>query len=624
MQTWAETVPLPHGPLLILIEDMTGGGKTEAATMLAHRLMGTGRANGVYFALPTMATANAMFARVEKIASRLYEPGERRPVLTLAHGRADLPPGFRKLAMASEAPHSRDALRDPDEDQEDSAITAPEWLLAERRKALLADLGVGTIDQALLAVLPAKYQALRLAGLGEKVLIVDEAHAYDAYMGKELERLIAFEAALGGSTIVLSATLPKVVKQRLATAWSKAIRAPTPALASDAYPCVTLLAPEQDDPVEAKKLPRTDLPRVLQVVRLPDPDAAVAHIIEAAQAGAAVAWVRNTVDDVIAGASLLRERGIDAQIFHARFAMGDRLAIEGDVVRRLGKDGKEPCRRRRVLVASQVLEQSLDLDLDLMISDLAPIDLLLQRAGRLWRHTWRTRPIAGPTLFVISPDPDGDIGASWYKDAFPLGASVYDHHLVLWRTAREIFGRGALRVPEDVRELIEAVYGPHLEDGAPEALSRGSNAALGKAKAERSYADQNLLKVEDGYGPGGQGWVNEGDVVTRLVKETRRLRLAVPDGEGLRPWRPDYDPHIAWALSEVTVREKKLVGAYGPLPAFAKAAEDARADWGKFENDVVLLPLEAAADGTWIGILVAENGAELVLQYSTKEGLQFA
>jgi CRISPR-associated endonuclease/helicase Cas3 len=257
-----------------------------------------------------------------------------------------------------------------------------------------------------------------------------------------------------------------------------------------------------------------------------------------------------------------------------------------------------------VLVASQVVEQSLDLDMDLMISDLAPIDLLLQRAGRLWRHTWRTRPIAGPTLLVVSPDPDGDIGASWYRDAFPLGASVYDHHLVLWRTAREIFGRGALQVPEDVREVIEAVYGPDLENGAPEALLRGSNAAVGKANAERSYADQNLLKVEEGYAPGGQAWANEGDVATRLAEETCRLRLALPDGEGLRPWRPDRDPRIASALSEVTVREKKLKGAYAPSPAFAKAAEAARAGWGKFEDDVVLLPLEPAADGTWTGILV--------------------
>lgn len=627
VQTWAETVPLPDGPLLILIEDMTGGGKTEAAIMLAHRLMGTGRANGIYFALPTMATANAMFARVEKIATRLYEPGARA-TLALAHGRADLHPRFRKLAMASDVPGPRSGKPEKRDDEEDSAITAPEWLYSELRKALLADLGVGTIDQALLAVLPAKYQALRLAGLAEKVLIVDEAHSYqvhESYMSAELERLVAFQASLGGVAIILSATLPRRAKQRLATAWSKAIKTSGPALASDAYPCVTLLAPRQARPVEETKSPRADLPRVLQVARLPDADAAVAHIIEAAQAGAAVAWVRNAVDDVIAGAALLRERGgVDGQIFHARFAMGDRLAIETDVVKRFGKDGEESCRRGRVLIASQVVEQSLDLDMDLMISDLAPIDLLLQRAGRLWRHTWRTRPIAGPTLFVVSPDPDGDVAESWYRDAFPLGASVYDHHIVLWRTAREIFGRAALRIPEDVRALIEVVYDPDLEKGAPKAFERGSNVAVGKANAERSYADQNLLKVEDGYAPGGQAWMNEGDVAARLAEETRRLRLAVPDGEGLRPWRADPDPRIAWALSEVTVREKKLKGAYAPLLAFGKAAEAARAGWGKFEDDVILLPLQQDPDGNWTGTLVDQNRTEFVLRYSATEGLRYS
>jgi CRISPR-associated endonuclease/helicase Cas3 len=193
VQRWADTVPLPYGPLLVLIEDMTGGGKTEAAIVLAHPLMATGRTSGIYFALPTMATANAMFTRIQTIARRLYEP-HARPSLALAHGRAYLNPPFRKLAMATEAPGERNALAVPDND-EDSALTSPEWLYSELRKALLADLGVGTLDQALLGALPAKYQALRLAGIAEKVLIVDEAHAYDAYMGKELERLIAFQAA---------------------------------------------------------------------------------------------------------------------------------------------------------------------------------------------------------------------------------------------------------------------------------------------------------------------------------------------------------------------------------------------------------------------------------------------
>ena len=276
-----------------------------------------------------------------------------------------------------------------------------------------------------------------------------------------------------------------------------------------------------------------------------------------------------------------------------------------------------------MLVASQVIEQSLDIDLDLMVSDLAPIDLLFQRAGRLWRHTWRTRPIAGPTLLVVSPDPAGQIGKDWYRDAFPLAASVYQHPLVLWRTARELFTRGAVRVPEDVRELIEAVYGPDLETGAPGALIQASNQARGKANAERSFADQNLLKVEDGYAPGSTAWANEGDVATRLAEETRKVRLAVEDANALRPWHPDPNPRIAWPLSELTVRERKLKGRYRPLPRFAAPAEAVRATWGKFDEGGILLPLIPAGNETWTGTLIDNDGAELALHYSATQGLRF-
>ena len=194
-------------------------------------------------------------------------------------------------------------------------------------------------------------------------------------MGRELERLVAFQAALGGSTIVPRPPCLQPVKSQLATAWSKAVRVAAPTLTSDAYPCVALLASGQA-PVEEQRLPRVDLPRVLKVERLPDAEAAVERVVKAAQAGAAVAWVRNTVDDVIAGAALLRARGIDAEIFHARFAMGDRLKTEKDVVQRGGTKGTDTNRRSHVLVASQVIEQSLDTAPEVMVSDLAPINLL--------------------------------------------------------------------------------------------------------------------------------------------------------------------------------------------------------------------------------------------------------
>jgi len=617
-QAWAESVELPPGPLLVLVEDMTGGGKTEAALVLAHRLMAADRGAGIYFALPTMATANAMFDRIREAAPRLYAEGAR-PSLALAHGRADLHPAFRPPVVAGE--RTGEPEHGPPDDEDDSAVVAPAWLTSETRKALLADLGVGTVDQALLAVLPAKHQALRLAGLAEKVLVIDEAHAYDAYMGAELDRLVAFQAALGGSTIILSATLPKAAKARIAEAWRRAAKAGPVELAGDAYPGVTLLSVEAP-PLEQALPPRSDLPRSLRITRLPCAEDAARRIAEAARAGAAVAWLRNTVDDVLAGAELLRGVGLDAQVFHARFAMGNRLAIEADVVQRFGREGTCDERRGHVLVGSQVLESSLDLDFDLMVSDLAPVDLLLQRAGRLWRHPWRARPVPGPELLVVSPDPEGEVGARWVRDAFPLAAPVYAHHLVLWRSASELFRRGCVRVPEDVRALVEAVYGPGLAEDAPEALAQASIAAVGRASAERAFAEQNLLRVEDGYGPDGRGWADEGDIATRLGKETATLRLARIEAGLIRPWCQDADPARAWAMSEVTVREVKLRGARDPSPGLAAAARAARAGWSRFDDDVILLPLRERADGGWTGELVGQDGQVLNAFYTVAEGLR--
>ncbi len=613
-QAWAGAVPLPAGPLLALVEDVTGGGKTEAALLLAHRLLSEGRADGLYFALPTMATANAMFERIDKIAPRLYAE-LAAPSLALAHGKAGLHPRFRRAAAGFPAPETG---RERDED-EDSATLAPAWLASESRKALLADLGVGTIDQAVLAVLPNKYGSVRLAGLAGKVLIVDEAHGYDAYVGAELARLVAFHAASGGSTIILSATLPGVVKSRLVEAWRSALGQPAVGLKKTDYPLATLVASSRE-PIEAQLAARADLSRTLAITRVADASAAFARIREAAAAGACVAWVRNTVDDAAEGAAALREAGLEADLFHARFAIGDRLAIEARVRKRFDRDSTALDRRGQVLVATQVVEQSLDLDFDLVVSDLAPVDSVLQRAGRLWRHTQRPRPISGPELVVVAPDPAGPIGADWMTAAFPRAAFVYADHAILWRSARELVAKPAFRVPDDVRAVIEAVY-EVTEDDIPPALVSNHNAAIGKAGAERSVAGQTLLVFSDGYRPDGKGWLEEGSAPTRLAEESRVLRLARLEGGRLLPWRADPDPRLAWAPSEVTAYERKLRGRHEPEPRWRALAADARKNWGRFEDDVILLPLEEGEDGVSRGTLLDGDGRRLELLYSTKQGL---
>jgi CRISPR-associated endonuclease/helicase Cas3 len=242
IQSWAETVEFPTVPFVVFVEDATGGGKTEAALILAHRLLAAERARGLYLALPTMATANAMHERLAACYRRLFADSET-PSLALAHGSARLHKGFRaSFEGVADPGRAFEREEDTETERDSSGAACAAWLADDRRKTFLADVGVGTIDQVFLAVLPAKYQSLRLLGLSERVLIVDEAHAYDAYMGRELQRLLEFQAALGGSVIVLSATLPRAVPQDLANAFVRGLGAPKRELKSDGYPVVAVVA----------------------------------------------------------------------------------------------------------------------------------------------------------------------------------------------------------------------------------------------------------------------------------------------------------------------------------------------------------------------------------------------
>jgi CRISPR-associated endonuclease/helicase Cas3 len=614
MQIWAQEVTLPAGPSVTFIEDVTGSGKTEAALILAHRLMAAGRARGLYVALPTMATANAMWARLAACYRRLFASGET-PSLALAHGNVWLHQGFRE-SFADVADPTR--ANEPEEESEsDSGAACAAWLADSRRKAFLADVGVGTIDQAFLAVLPAKYQSLRLLGLAERVLIVDEAHAYDAYMGHELERLLSFQAALGGSAIVLSATLPRTVRERLANAFSAGLGAPPPTLRGDAYPLVSMISARGT--LEEGKQARADLCRELAIQRLPDARSAVARIAEAAASGAAVAWVRNTVDDALDGLADLAAAGVPATLFHARFAMGDRLVIEQDVVRRFGKGN--PGDRSGVLVATQVIEQSLDLDFDLMVTDLAPVDLMLQRAGRLWRHPGRLRPLPGPRLLTVSPEPSVEADAEWYLRAFARAGWVYRNHALVWLSARTLLTRDRLRVPDGVRGLVEDVYGACAAE-APPALERNWTEATGTEQAHRSLAEANLLDVWRGYGGEHSGWDIDTRIPTRIGEAMTTLRLAKVEGDRLIPWCHDPDPRLAWALSEVTVRRNRAHNVPAPPANLRQAVDDAGASWTRHDEAKPLLPLIERSPGRWSGTVLDKDGPKTVT-YNRREGLRF-
>ena len=589
----------------MVIEDVTGGGKTEAALLIVQRLISSGRADGLFVALPTMATADAMFARLARSYRRLFAPGAS-PSLALAHGRADL----NALFQGSILPDGGEAGDIADAAGETASTQCAAWLAEERRRAFLAHVGVGTIDQALLGVLPARHAPLRLLGLARKVLVIDEAHSYDPYVSAELDTLLRFHAMQGGHSVVLSATLPQGRRAALlGAATNRAV-----SINSDAYPLVTIASAEQvtEHPAALREVLRRDV----SVRRLASAEGAVAYLTAAARAGACGIWIRNTVDDVREGAEMLRAAGLDPIVFHARFAMGDRLKIQADVLSWFGKaataDERAPDGIGRVLVGSQVLEQSLDLDADVMVSDLAPVDLLIQRAGRLRRHPERTRPAGVPAfeLLVVSPDPVARPASGWAADP-AIGGSrfVYAPH-ILWRSARTLFAAGVIAVPDGVRGLVEAVYGSDAET-VPAALLPAETKEEGWRIAQEAAAFANLLKPERGYCRQNGDWEPDTIMPTRLGDAYRTFRLAREVEGCVLPWCDDPIPTRAWSLSEIALRASLATDAVVP-GHLVGAVERLRAGWPVWQREIPVLVMSefSTANGapTWSGCVFAGDG----------------
>lgn len=632
MQEWASSVELPEGPVLIILEDVTGSGKTEAAQVLVNRLMAAGRASGAYWGMPTQATANAMYERQAVAVGRLFA-SDSLPSLVLAHGRAMGHPGFADSVLGTPPPERFDRLRDGADDGDLVASASCASFLAEnRRAALLADLGAGTVDQALLAVLPSRFNVVRLAGLAEKVLILDEVHAYDAYMGEEVKTLLRFQATLGGSAVLLSATLRQADRRSLADAWAIAARrgsvegffgpASPPAPLSSGYPLATIVSTSGETcefAVRCADANHRTVPSRL-VHELGELEA---HLIDAVRAGGAVAWIRNTVDGCVDAAQRLDRAGVESIVFHARFAHGDRRQREADVVRWFGPKATADERRGKLVVATQVIEQSLDLDFDCLASDLAPMDLLIQRAGRLRRHRHRDadRPVAvSDQMLVFSPVPSDNPVSGWLSGEFAGTARVYRNPGLLWKTARLLRENGCIRSPGGMRSLIEDAY--QLSD-VPSGLEAGTDRAMAAGGADAAAAVYAVLKVEDGYEGSAQAYLNDTEVLTRLADPMTLVRLGRVVGDKIEPWVEDADQRYAWSSSEVVVRRGRLHPDWVPEPRFRAAVARAKASWGDYEQRVVLLPLEPGGAGTWVGSLETGDGTRWY-RYSLRFGLTWS
>ena len=621
LQLFASQLKITSSPHLFIVEDVTGSGKTETALLLAHKLMKANQAKGIYFALPTMATSNAMYSRFKTIYTKMFRTGTS---LVLSHSARDMVKEFQQSIL----PEIKEAESHYGDKTFPAGFHCKTWLADNRKKAFLADIGVGTIDQALLAILPAKHQSLRLFGLLDKILIVDEVHAYDSYTGELLKILLSAHASMGGSAILLSATLPINQRQKLLDSYARRQNKDCQKLSQNAYPLLTKLTNEELS--EYPLATRNAVKRRLFVESLSESSFIDTLFLKVIEKNLCACWIRNTVADAIESYQKIKKKYPDwnVTLFHARYALGDRLNIEKEVIHRFGKSSRAENRKKQILIATQVVEQSLDLDFDVLISDLAPVDLLIQRAGRLKRHT---RNKAGnlvqgadqrtpPCLYVYSPQWEKEPDKNWYAGFFKKAKDIYPYHGQLWLTARLIQRHSCWKIPEDSRNLIEDVYGEDAQNDIPEGLMDQNLKAEGEASACASQAGWNTLSIEGGYKDTDSNWKDEGKIVTRLGEETTTVYLAKYQNGLLQPWINDKD--YAWSLSAVSIKSSLVnegnISSDIPQNCIEQCKKTLPAE-GKWS---FLLPLTYSSDNKW-KMTVQTPQKERYFTYSQETGLKY-
>lgn len=425
------------GPGVYVLEAPTGCGKTEAALGLAFKAILNGDASGVYFALPTQLTSDRAHDRVEAAVGRFLD---RAQDVRLAHGAALL----KRMKLGKEG--------------EPGQL----WYTSSRL-ALLAPFAVGTVDQALLALLNTKFHQVRLAGLCGKVVILDEVHSYDTYTTELITRLVSVLEAMGAVVVILSATLTHTALRRILGTETDI----PPALEA------TALTIKTKEGIQKKALPILEN-RSVTIKLLEDVDAskiALDEVIKCAQAGMQVLWIENTVREAQKVFQAILAQGVTCGLVHSRYRCKDRAQHEQYWTAVFGKEGSsERHCEGRILVGTQVLEQSLDLDADFMVTRIAPMDLLIQRFGRLWRHQETVRPkeCRSPSAWILAtPEEEGAfVTATGLSQPFGVTGKIY-HPYTLFRTLEVLKERlqssSNLVLPHEVRALLSKALEPREE-----------------------------------------------------------------------------------------------------------------------------------------------------------------
>ena len=484
---------------LILMEAPMGEGKTEAGMYCAVQMLRQWKKDGFYVALPTAATSNQMVSRM----SDWFRTLDIQKKVRLLHGMAWM---LDECVLESSA---------NSEDQDE--ITR--WL-APLRRGLLGQFSVGTIDQAMLSVTKAKYGVLRLLGMSNKVLVIDEIHSYDVYMGEFIQLLLKWCKALEIPVVMLSATLPPKLKAKLLAPYTKQPL-------SRGYPLITAVC--EDGTVKELTIPKTVKNMTVAVDLLPilnDPEKIARKAAELTEQGGCICILMNTVRQAQKVYTAL-ENCYDGELmlFHAQFPAWQRKKIEEKCILKFGKD-KSNRPKRAILVATQVVEQSLDVDFDAMLTAVAPIDLVLQRMGRIFRHDDTIRPshLQSPSQFVLIPDGE-DFGVDGY---------VYPE-VLLQQTIQVLKDRDTVKIPEDLALLVADGY----DNGKvpPGNIEKWMEHMIGEqveAGQSRKFLVGTPDKMYSALGSSGQFFDDEGEnkyltVQTRLGEPSVRIALLEPE-----------------------------------------------------------------------------------------------
>ena len=433
-------------PGIYILEAETGSGKTEAALYAAYRMISEGYNNGIYFALPTKLTSDMIHRRVQNFVDQICN--QPTPVM-LAHGSAWLNEEVMKIIQAG-----------------GEELSAGGSWFTPRKRTLLAPIGVGTVDQALMAVMNVKHFFVRAFGLAGKVVILDEVHSYDIYTGTILDKLVDALSQMGCTVIILSATLTADRKKTF-------FKHDLPK--DNSYPLITSSNNDNISVLQGESFSEKKIGIYFDYSSSLVDIADIA--IKKAKHGECVLWVNNTVSAAQNAfrmvESLKPEKAFDVGLLHSRFTVKHRKKLEDDWMGKLGnEDGK--CKVKRpngcVLIATQVVEQSVDIDADFIITELAPMDMLIQRFGRLWRHERVLRPSEKPDVLILTGDLKETGSKESLIEALGKNNSMIYSPFILWKTWNILKDKKNISIPAELRTILENIYSENEKE--PESVKK--------------------------------------------------------------------------------------------------------------------------------------------------------